>query len=311
MRLKPLIATALCAAALLAATAAEPPAKELPKNNKAGAKSGKGREDKEAANSEGKPKFNKAGVELRTCKLRLSWWTPPEKTPELAMLMDRGPVPVVPEAGTISNVIDYEGEPGAVLAFRGPTGETDKKGQPVIGWLPLATIPIAAKDTDVGIILFLSEKGVAFKKFDFSQEAFPFGSLHVANFTNSKVLATLNDAVFTAAPGGIAACPKVTSARTVTHFAVAAIESETSQHMIDSSTVIMYPSFRVLYFVYEMPGKEPNERFHTKNMMDAMPIEVPKVAAYTPVTPPGKKGPTTTPPKTDEGKGGTSPPVAK
>lgn len=304
MRLTQLIAIALCAAALLPALAVEPPAKDPPKNNKSGGKAGKTEDGTEPKTPSKKTKPKQPGAELRICKLRLSWWTPPEKTPELAMLMDRGAVPVIPESGTISNIIDYEGEPGAILAYRGPTGEIDKKGQPIIGWLPLATIPIGANDTDLAIILFLSEKGVAFKKFDFSQAAFPFGSLHVANFTNSKVLATLNDAVFSAAPGGIAACPKVTSARTVTHFAVAAIESETSQHMIDSSTVIMYPSFRVLYFVYEIPGKEPNERFHTKNIMDAMPIEIPKVPAFIPATPPEGKASPTAQPKANDGKVG-------
>jgi hypothetical protein len=279
-----------------------PAAEPAPKTTKA--------TDPKAKNEPGpRPRSNKPGLEIRRCKVRLSWWAPPEQLPELALIMNRGPIPVFPESGTISNVIDYDGEPGAVLAYHGPTGEKDKKGTPLFDWIPLTTIQIDAKDTDLAIILFVSPRGISVRKFDFSQESFPFGSLQVANFTNTKVLARLNKAVFSVQPGSVAACPKTTTERSVTHFNVAAVDPEIGEHMIDSSTVIMYPSFRVLYFVYEMPGKEAGERYHTKSLMDAMPVEVPKTNAESHAPDGAMKNGAGRSPNPNEGKAATNPAI--
>ncbi len=241
--------------------------------------------------------------ELRTCKLRLAWWEAPENPPELALQQDKDRVPFSPDIMSLSHVLDYRGEPNAVILKKTLTAELDKAGKPIIQWLPYCTIAVGASDTDLAVLLFPDEKrGLAQTRvFDFSTSGFPFGSVQLVNFTSTKVAVSIDGTVFVANSRGAARCPKVFTQRTISSFKMAVAEPNGEQKILRSTTMIFRPTARLLLFALEYPGADEDSRYHTKLIMDNF-VEPPKQAQ-----PPAPSNKGKTPAAQPKAKKGTSP----
>lgn len=208
--------------------------------------------------------------EIRTCKLRLAWWSPPENPPELALQMDKARTSFSPDIMALSQVIDYRGEPNAVILRKTLSPEVDKSGKPIVLWVPYCTIPVAASATDLAVLLFPDEKnGVATTRvFDFSTEAFPYGSVQLVNFTTSKIAISIDGTTFVANSRGTARYPKTFSKVTVARFYMAAAETNGEKRMLRSTTMIFKPTARMLLFALEVPGAGEDARYHTQLIID-------------------------------------------
>jgi hypothetical protein len=243
--------------------------------------------------------------ELRTCKLRLAWWEAPENPPELALQQDKDRMPFSPDVMSLSYVIDYRGEPNAIILKKTVTTEVDKAGKPIVQWLPYCTIPVGASDTDLAVLLFPDEKrGIAQTRlFDFSETGFPFGTVQLVNFTSARVAVAIDGSTFVANSRGVARCPKVFTQRTVSSFKMAVAEPNGEQKVLRSTTMVFRPTARLLLFALENPGADEDSRYLTKLIIDNF-VEAPK---QTQAAAPSKKGgnPTAQP----KAKKGTSPPT--
>jgi hypothetical protein len=208
--------------------------------------------------------------ELRTCKLRLAWWNEPENLPELALQTDKERKPVSPASRALSQIIEYRGEPNAVVLRKVISTELDKSGKPITQWIPYCSIPISATDTDLGVLLFQDEKqGVAQTRiFDFSLENFPYGSIQLINFTSARIAASIDGTTIIANSRGSARYPKTFEKRTICSFKVAAAENTGVQRLLRSTTMIFKPTARLMFFVVEMPNAEPDSRYHTEFIID-------------------------------------------
>jgi hypothetical protein len=208
--------------------------------------------------------------ELRTCKLRLAWWTAPENPPELALQNDKSRAPFSPDTLALSQIFEYRGEPNAVVLKKTLTAELDKSGKPITAWVPYCSIPVGPNDTDLAVLLFPDDKrGVAQTRvFDFSAEAFPFGSLQLINLTRSKVAIAIDDSVAVANSRGTARLPKLFSKMSVCSFKMAVEESPGDQKVLRSSTVIMKPNARILVFVLEISGADDDSRYQSEMIID-------------------------------------------
>jgi hypothetical protein len=221
--------------------------------------------------------------ELRTCKFRFAWWTAPENLPELALQADKDRVPFSPDTMALSVIVEYRGEPNAVVLKKTVTAELDKAGKPIIQWLPYCTVPVGPTDTDLAVILFPDEKrGVAQTRiFDFSPEAFPYGTVQLINFTSARVAASIDGTTFVANSRGAARYPKVFSKRSVCSFDLAVAETTGEQKLLRSTAMIFKPNSRLLLFVVEFPGVSEDDRYHTELIIDNF-VSKPKPAAETP-----------------------------
>lgn len=226
--------------------------------------------------------------ELRTCKLRLAWWSAPENPPELALQNDKDRTPFSPDTMALSQVIEYRGEPTAVVLKKTVMAEVDKSGKPITQWLPYCTIPVAATDTDLAVLLFPDEqRGIAQTRvFDFSPEAFPYGSVQLINFTSAKIAVSIDGTTVVANSRGMARYPKVFSRLSVSRFYMAAAEANGEQKMLRSTTMIFKPTARMLLFALEMPGADEDGRYHTELIIDNLGSRPTPVAAPEP----GPKG---------------------
>ena len=221
--------------------------------------------------------------ELRTCKFRFAWWTAPENLPELALQADKDRIPFSPDVMALSVVIDYRGEPNAVVLKKTVTTELDKNGKPIIQWLPYCTVPVGPTDTDLAVLLFPDEKrGVAQTRlFDFSPEGFPYGTVQLVNFTSARVAVSIDGTTFVANSRGTSRYPKAFSKRTVCSFKMAVAESSGEEKLLRSTTMIFKPSTRLLLFALEYPSENDQERYHTEVIVDNLvnkpkpPVEVP------------------------------------
>ncbi len=243
------------------------------------------------------------GRELRTCKLRLAWWDAPENPPELALQQDKDRTPFSPDIMALSYVIEYRGEPNAVILKKTVTAELDKAGKPIVQWLPYCTIPVGETDTDLAVLLFPDEKrSVAQTRvFDFSEAAFPYGSIQLVNFTSARVAVVIDGTSCIANSRGVARFPKVFNQRTVSSFKMAVAEANGEQKVLRSTTMILRPTARLLLFALEYPGTDEDSRFHTKLIMDNF-VSLPKPAQS---TAPAKKE--KVPAAQPKGKKGSSP----
>jgi len=271
-----LLTAALCGGFLLlgSAQAQTPPKEKSPAAEK--------------STSKGRP----AAPELRTCKLRLAWWSAPEDPPVLALQMDKNRTPFSPDIMALSQVIEYRGEPNAVVLKRTVTAELDKAGKPIVAWLPYCTIPVSETNVDLAVLLFPDDKrGVAQTRvFDFSPEAFPYGTVQLVNFTTAKIAVSIDGTTFVANSRGMARYPKVFDKVSVSRFYMAAAENSGEQRMLRSTTMIFKPTARILLFAVEIPGAPEDGRYHTELIIDNMGSRPVLVEATEPA-PKGKSTP--------------------
>lgn len=219
------------------------------------------------------------------CKLRLAWWEAPEEPPELAILQNKDRVPVTPEAMTLGQIVEYQGDPAAVVLRKVITTEVDKSGKPVVQWVPYCTIPVGENDTDLAVLLFPDEKrGIAQTRiFDFSAEAFPYGSVELVNFTSAKIAVSIDGTTFTANSRGTARYPKVVDKAGASRFFIAAAEANGEQKLLRSTMMTFRPTGRFLIFVIERPGATEDARYSTAVIIDNQVVR-PVAAETTPAT---------------------------
>ncbi len=209
-----------------------------------------------------------------TWKLRFSWWNAPEEPPELALQQDKDRIPFSPDAMSLSQVIEYHGDPTVVVVRKVVSAEIDKSGKPIVQWLPYCTIPLGERDTDLGILLFPDEKrGIAQTRlFNFSPEAFPFGTVQLVNFTTAKIAISIDGTTFTANSRGTARYPKTFEKTTACRFFMAAAEGNGEQKLLRSTTMIFRNTARFLIFAIENPGASEDARYHTAIIIDNLVV---------------------------------------
>jgi hypothetical protein len=219
--------------------------------------------------------------ELRTCKLRLAWWNAPENPPELALQKDKERTPFSPDTLALSQVIEYSGEPNAVILKKTLTAEVDKAGKPISQWVPYCSIPVGPNDTDLAVLLFPDDKrGVAQTRvFDFSPDGFPYGSIQLVNFTTARIAVSIDGTTFAANSRGVARYPKLIVKPAACSFKMAAAETNGEQKLLRSTTMIFRPTSRILLFAVEVPGAEEDGRYHTELIVDNLTSRPQSVAA--------------------------------
>lgn len=229
------------------------------------------------------------GRELRTCNLRLAWWTAPENPPELALQKDKDRTPFAPDIMALSQTIEYRGEPNAVVLKKTFSAEVDKAGKPIEQWVPYCTIPVGPNDTDLAVLLFPDDKrGVAQTRvFDFGAEAFPYGSVQLVNFTSAKIAMVIEGTPVVANSRSMARYPKVFDKISICTFKLAAAEANGEQKLLRSTTMIFKPTARVLLFAVEYPGAEEDARYHVELITDNKGSR-PQVVEAAPPAPKGK-----------------------
>ena len=254
-----------------AQTAQEPASKEKPST-------------REQRSAQGRPTAKPAHI----CKLRLAWWEAPEEPPELAIQQNKGRTLVTPEAMALGQIVEYQGDPTAVVLRKVVTAEVDKAGKPIIQWVPYCSIPVGENDTDLAVLLFPDEKrGVAQTRiFDFSAEAFPYGSVELVNFTSAKIAVSIDGTTFTANSRGTARYPKLFDKTMAVRFFMAAAETNGEQKLLRSSMMTFRPSGRFLIFAIEHPGASEDSRYHTSVIIDNQTTR----AASAENPPPASKG---------------------
>jgi hypothetical protein len=237
----------------------------------------------------GSAQAQQPGRELRTCKLRLAWWSAPENPPELALQKDKERTPFSPDTMALSQIIEYRGEPEAVILKKTVTAELDKAGKPITQWIPYCSIPVGPNDTDLAVLLFPDEKrGIAKTKvFDFSQEGFPYGTIQFFNFSSAKIAIVIDDNSVTINSRGSARFPKTFTQRTISKFRMAAMESNGEQLLLRSSAMIVRPNSRLLFFILERPGSAGEAKYDTEVIMDNF-VDRPKPSRPPEATPPSK-----------------------
>lgn len=210
--------------------------------------------------------------ETRRCTLRFAWWNFPRKVPELALQTGRERIPVTPNPMSLSNPIDYRGDANAVLVKKVESAEKEKDGKPKVAWVPYATIALNPTDTDLGVLLIPKEDDdtCITRTFDFSVEAFPYGTLKLVNFSRARIACSLDGAVFMTEPGQTGHCPKKFEERTTASIAVAALEADGQQRVLYSTKVILNKTFRTLFFIVEKGGNE-DERYQSQCILDVNP----------------------------------------
>jgi hypothetical protein len=245
----------------------------------------------------GSAQAQQPGRELRTCTLRLAWWSAPENPPELALQSDKERTPFSPDIMALSQRIEYRGEPNAVVLKKTLSAEVDKAGKPIVQWLPYCSIPVGPNDTDLAVLLFPDDqRGIAQTRvFDFRPEAFPYGSIHLVNFTSGRVAVSIDGTTFVAASRSSARCPKIFSKRTICSFKMAIAEANGEQKLLRSTTMIFKPTSRLMLFAVELPGAEEDSRYHAQLIIDNLgpkpqPIDPPAEKGKAPPQPKGKKG---------------------
>ena len=244
--------------------------------------------EKPAASEQRSAQGSAAAKPQHTWRLRLGWWQAPEEIPELALQQGKDRVPFSPDVMSLSQVIEYQGDPNIVVVRKVVTAEVDKSGKPVVQWLPYCTIPVGEKDTDLGILLFPDEKrGIAQTRlFDFSAEAFPYGTVQLVNFTAAKIAISIDGTTFTANSRASARYPKLIEKTSTYRFFMAAAEANGEQKLLRSTTMIFRETGRYLIFAIEHPGASEDARYHTAVMVDNLVVRPTAVES----SPPAQKG---------------------
>jgi hypothetical protein len=216
-------------------------------------------------------------VEQHLCKLRLMWWLAPKDGLELGIQQesDQGQNEVVPigiSQMQINGSIDYHGQYAVQVMRKGATGEVDKKGKPIVSWLPYVTLPLKPDDTDICVILFDNGKGGAnFRIFDFKPAAFPYGSLKIVNLSGAKVACSLDGKVIQAAPGKAVLSSNSFATRAAPQITMAVQETGGEDRILFMSRMIMSDNARSLFFVIERPSDNIETRYEVTSIVDFNP----------------------------------------
>lgn len=216
-------------------------------------------------------------VEQHLCKLRLMWWLAPQDGLELGIQQesDQGQNEVVPVGISqmqINGSIDYHGQVAVQVMRKGATGEIDKKGKPIVTWLPYVTLPLKPDDTDICVILFDNGKGGAnFRIFDFKPAAFPYGSLKIVNLCGTKVACSLDGKIILAEPGKAVLSPNSFATRATPQITMAVQEAGGEDRILFMSRMIMSDSTRSLFFVIERPSDNIENRYEVTSVVDFNP----------------------------------------
>ena len=216
-------------------------------------------------------------VEQHLCKLRLMWWLAPQGELELGIQQEseQGQTEVVPigiSQMQINGSIDYHGQFAVQVMRKGATGEIDKKGKPIVSWLPYATLPLKPDDTDICVILFDNGKGGAnFRIFDFKPAVFPYGSLKIVNLCGAKVACSLDGKVILAEPGKAVLSHNTFATRAAPQITMAVQEAGGEDRILFMSRMIMSDSTRSLFFVIERPSDDIETRYEVTSVVDFNP----------------------------------------
>ncbi len=216
-------------------------------------------------------------IEQHLCKLRLMWWLAPQGELELGIQQEseQGQSEVVPigiSQMQINGSIDYHGQFAVQVMRKGTTGEIDKKGKPIVSWLPYATLPLKPDDTDICVILFDNGKGGAnFRIFDFKPAAFPYGSLKIVNLCGAKVACSLDGKVILAEPGKAVLSHNTFATRAAPQVTMAVREAGGEDRILFMSRMIMSDSTRSLFFVIERPSDDIETRYEVTSVVDFNP----------------------------------------
>jgi hypothetical protein len=225
----------------------------------------------------------------RKATLRFAWWNPPANPPELALLQDKDRIPVWPESMSFSIKSPYFGPPVAILAKKTLGTEKDKQGNPVVIWVPFVSVPIPTDGSDLAVILFADPSGQSARTqvFDFSEQAFPYGSIQIVNYTNARIDAAIGSASFQIPSGGLGRYPGRFTKRQPARFFLAVTEPGSDPRLITSTTMIFFPNTRMMYFMLETPGAKPEDRYHNSLIMENKVIE-PAIAPPPSLIPPSE-----------------------
>lgn len=206
----------------------------------------------------------------RKATFRIAWWTAPDNAPELALLQDKDRVPFSPDVMALSVKTQYFGPPNAVIGRKAFGTEKDKQGNPVVVWEPFATVPVPTEDADLAVILFPDRGGLTAQTqvFDFSEEAFPYGTIQIVNYTNARIDAAIGDTPLQVSPRGRARFPGRFTKRQPARFSLAVTEPGAEPRLITSTTMIFFPNTRLMYFVLELPGVAADSRYHNAVIME-------------------------------------------
>jgi hypothetical protein len=216
-------------------------------------------------------------IEQHLCKLRLMWWLAPKEGLELGIQQenDQGQADIVPigiSQMQINGSIDYHGQVTVPVMRKGATGEVDKKGKPIVSWLPYVTLPLKPDDTDICVILFDNGKGGAnFRIFDFKPAAFPYGSLKIVNLSGAKVACSLDGKVIQADPGKAVLSSNSFATRAAPQITMAVQETGGEDRILFMSRMIMSDNSRSLFFVIERPSDNIEDRYEVTSIVDMNP----------------------------------------
>ena len=230
-----------------------------------------------ASTKAGAGKKKEKEVEQHLCKLRLMWWLAPKDGLELGIQQEseQGQSEVVPigiSQMQINGSIDYHGQFAVQVMRKGATGEIDKKGKPIVSWLPYAILPLKPDDTDICVILFDNGKGGAnFRIFDFKPATFPYGSLKIVNLCGAKVACSLDGKVILAEPGKAVLSANTFATRAAPQITMAVQEAGGEDRILFMSRMIMSDSTRSLFFVIERPSDDIETRYEVTSVVDFNP----------------------------------------
>jgi hypothetical protein len=231
------------------------------------------------------------------CNLRLMWWQLPKDSPELGLQEENEVVPIGISQMQVNGMIEYHGDAAVQIMRKAPSQQVDKKGKPIMTWLPYAVLPLRNEDTDICAILFDNGKGGASSRlFDFKPSAFPFGSLQIVNLTRGKVACSLDGKVIMAESNRAILSSNSFVERAAPQISLAVMETGGEEHLLFTSRMIMSNTVRSLFFVIERPSEDVDGRYEVTSIVDMNPSlnggEKP-VGDNPPTTPnkPATKGP--------------------
>jgi len=241
------------------------------------------KEAKKAADAPAKPEAKSDGKkdpknkpQPHVCALNITWWAEPNLKPgeslELGILIEKEFQPIYLQAMTIGRPLEYTGEPNVVIGRKTKVTTTDKKGKPVTTdeWVPFANFTISETDTDILALLMLApDKPVAIvKTFDIGVTTFPYGTIHIFNYTKAKIGCNIDGTVFFAQPGQRGKVANPFTARQVVNFRLAAIEADGEPRSLVSSPMVVDHRARRLYFVSEIPNATDEARYRINALID-------------------------------------------
>lgn len=202
--------------------------------------------------------------------LRITWWKYPESAPDLVLMQDDVKIPILPDTMTFSMRMKYFGPPAAVIARRVEGKDKDKQGNPLISYVPYATVTIPSEGADLAVILIADKTGSSAQAlvYDMSESVFPYGSMRVFNFTRSTMILKIQDKTMELAPGATGRHPNVFQKRQQARFSLRVREPSQEPVLLKSSSFNFFPNSRYSYFITEQAGETPNERFTSSLILE-------------------------------------------